>query len=61
MVRRRPAVSIGLAMWLAALLPTQSFVPKLDTLVNRPLSLALAGLLIAAAPLMGAAFGQVMS
>ena len=44
------APAVGLAMWLAALLPTQSFVPKLDALSNRPLSLALAGLLIAAAP-----------
>ncbi len=45
------AAAVGLALWLAALLPTQSVVPKLDALSNRPLSLALASLLLAAAPL----------
>jgi hypothetical protein len=50
LVRRSPAVAVGLSLWLAALLPTQSLVPKLDALTNKPLSLALAGLLIAAAP-----------
>jgi hypothetical protein len=35
-------------------LPTQSVIPKLDALANRPLSLALAGLLLAAVPLAGA-------
>jgi hypothetical protein len=54
-VRRSPAVAVGLSLWLAALLPTQSFVPKLDALTNKPLSLALAGLLIAAAPLIAQA------
>lgn len=44
------ASAVGLGLWLAALLPTQSIVPKLDALTNRPLSLALAGLLLAAAP-----------
>jgi hypothetical protein len=58
-LRRRPVVSIGLAIWLAALLPTQSFVPKLDALANRPLSLALAGLLIVAAPAIGAVVARV--
>ena len=58
-LRRRPAVSIGLALWLAALLPTQSFVPKLDALANRPLSLALAGLLVVVAPWVGAVVGHV--
>lgn len=58
-LRRRPVVSIGLAIWLAALVPTQSFVPKLDALANRPLSLALAGLLIAAAPAIAAVLGRV--
>jgi hypothetical protein len=54
MLRRRSrAAAVGLALWLAALLPTQSVVPKLDALANRPLSLALAGLLLAAAPLIG--------
>jgi hypothetical protein len=54
LVRRSPAAAIGLALWLAALLPTQSIIPKLDALANRPLSLALAGLLLAAVPLAGA-------
>jgi hypothetical protein len=57
--RRRPAVAVGLALWLAALLPTQSVVPKLDALANRPLSLALAGLLVAVAPWVRASFGSV--
>lgn len=54
LMRRARATAVGLALWLAALLPTQSFVPKLDALSNRPLALALAGLLIAAAPLLAA-------
>jgi hypothetical protein len=53
--RRARATAVGLALWLAALLPTQSFVPKLDALSNRPLALALAGLLLAAAPLIAVA------
>jgi len=53
--RRARAMAVGLALWLAALLPTQTFVPKLDALSNRPLALALAGLLLAAAPLLAAA------
>jgi protein O-mannosyl-transferase len=51
---RSRASAVGLAVWLAALLPTQSFVPKLDALTNRPLSLALAGLLLATAPAVAA-------
>ena len=57
--RRRPTVSVGLALWLAALLPTQSFVPKLDALANRPLSLALAGLLLVGAPFIGTVLARV--
>jgi hypothetical protein len=53
--KRSRAAAVGLALWLAALLPTQSVVPKLDALSNRPLALALAGLLLIAAPLVGAA------
>jgi hypothetical protein len=49
--RRSPAAAVGLSLWVAALLPTQSVVPKLDALSNRPLSLALAGMVLAAAPL----------
>jgi hypothetical protein len=52
--RRSPATAVGLALWLAALLPTQSAIAKLDALSNRPLSLALAALLLATAPLVGA-------
>jgi hypothetical protein len=52
LVRRSRIAAIGLALWLAALLPTQSFIPKLDPLTNRPLSLALAGLLLVAAPML---------
>jgi hypothetical protein len=52
--RRSRGAAVGLAVWLAALLPTQSVIPKLDALTNRPLSLALAGLLLAAAPAVGA-------
>lgn len=47
--RRAPAVATGLALWVAAIAPTQTLVPKLDPLTERPLSLALAGLLMAIA------------
>jgi protein O-mannosyl-transferase len=43
-VRRAPLRAFGAALWLAAVLPTQSLVPKLDPLTERPLCLALAGL-----------------
>jgi protein O-mannosyl-transferase len=56
--RAAPVAAVGLALWLAALLPTQSVVPKLDPLTNRPLALAWAGLLLAAAPLVGAALAR---
>lgn len=39
---------IAAALWLAALLPTQSVIPKLDPLTNRPLPLALAAFVLAA-------------
>jgi hypothetical protein len=58
-LRRSPAVAVGLALWLAALLPTQSLVPKLDALTNRPLALALAGLLLLAAPFTAAVINRV--
>jgi hypothetical protein len=45
------ATAIGLALGVAALLPTQSVIPKLDALTNRPLTLALAGLLLALTPI----------
>ena len=57
--KRLRGVAVGLALWVAALLPTQSFVPKLDALTNRPLSLALAGLLLAVAPLIVAAWNRL--
>jgi tetratricopeptide (TPR) repeat protein len=46
--RRAIAVAVGLALWLAAIVPTQTLVPKLDPLTERPLGLALAGIVIAA-------------
>lgn len=49
---RKPIVTAGLLLWLGALLPTQSFFPKLDPLTERPLGLALAGLVVAASPLL---------
>lgn len=55
LLRRSRAAAVGLAIWLAALLPTQSVVPKLDALTNRPLSLALLGLLLAASPVLAVA------
>jgi hypothetical protein len=58
-LRRSRAAAVGLAMWLAALLPTQSIVPKLDALTNRPLSLAFAGLLLVVAPLLAATVWRV--
>jgi hypothetical protein len=54
-LRRSRIAALGVALWLAALLPTQSVVPKLDALSNRPLSLALAGLLLTAVPLLAVA------
>jgi hypothetical protein len=48
--RRQIAVAVGSALWLAAILPTQSLIPKLDALTERPLALALAGLVLAVAP-----------
>jgi hypothetical protein len=58
-LRRSRAIAVGLALWLAALLPTQSLVPKLDALSNRPLSLALAGILLAVSPLLARPTGRV--
>jgi hypothetical protein len=55
LLQRSRIGAIGLALWLAALLPTQSVVPKLDALTNRPLGLALAGLLLVATPLLATA------
>ena len=48
--KRQPAIACGAALWLAAILPTQSLIPKLDALTERPLELALAGLVLALAP-----------
>ena len=45
------ALAVGLTLWIAAIVPTQTVVPKLDPLTERPLGLALAGLLLAAAGL----------
>jgi len=54
LLRRSRLAAVGLALWLAALLPTQSLIPKLDAITNRPLSLALAGLLLIAAAVLAA-------
>ncbi len=59
LLRRSRIAAVGLALWLAALLPTQSFIPKLDALTNRPLSLALAGLLLMAAPFLATALDRL--
>lgn len=42
-------VALGCAVWVAAIAPTQSVVPKIDALTERPLGLALAGLVLAVA------------
>jgi hypothetical protein len=49
-LRRRALVAVGAALVLAALIPTQTFVAKLDPLTERPFAAALAGvaLLVAA-------------
>lgn len=60
-LRRSRAAAVGIALWLAALLPTQSVVPKLDALTNRPLALALAGLLLASAPALAWGIRQLRS
>lgn len=60
-LRRSRAGAVGLALWLAALLPTQSVVPKLDALTNRPLALALAGLLLASTPVLAGGIRQLRS
>lgn len=44
--RGRRALGFGALLWVAALVPTQTMVPKLDALSERPLGLALAGLLL---------------
>jgi hypothetical protein len=51
--RRQPAVAVGAALWLGAILPTQSIVPKLDALTERPLELGLAGIVLALLPAVG--------
>src|SRR3569623_1369533 len=48
-VRRRHAAAVGIAVWRAAIVPTQSAVPKLDALSERPLALARAGIVIVVA------------
>ena len=50
-LRRGSIAAVGCALWLAAVVPTQSIIPKLDPLTERPLSLALAGIVIALAVL----------
>lgn len=43
---RRSALAVGAGLALAALLPTQSLVPKLDALTERPFAAALAGVVL---------------
>ncbi|MBX3130465.1 MAG: hypothetical protein KF718_27345 [Polyangiaceae bacterium] len=45
-LRRRTLLAVGCSFMLAALLPTQSVVPKLDPLTERPLASALVGALL---------------
>ncbi len=45
---RDRATAIGAALWLAAIVPTQTLVPKLDPLTERPLELGLAGIALVA-------------
>ncbi len=45
--RRHRVEAVGLGLVVAALLPTQSFIPKLDPLTERPFAWALAGFVIA--------------
>lgn len=53
---RRPALAVGAALVLAALLPTQSVIPKLDPLTERPFATALAGAALLLAHGLRAAF-----
>jgi hypothetical protein len=45
-LRRRALVAVGAALVLAALVPTQTFVAKLDPLTERPFAAALAGVVL---------------
>jgi hypothetical protein len=49
--RRAPRVALGASLALAALLPTQSFIPKLDPLTEKPFAFALVGFALLAAEL----------
>lgn len=55
LVRRAPIVAAGIALWIFALLPTQSIVPKLDPLTERPIAYASAGVALVALALTRAA------
>ncbi len=46
---RHRALGVGASLWLAAILPTQSVLARVDPLAERALPLALAGLLVALA------------
>ena len=58
-LQRRSATAVGAALVLAALLPTQSIVPKLDPLTERPFAAALAGVVLWAAALAGPTLRRV--
>lgn len=49
--KRAPLVALGAGLVLAALLPTQSFIPKLDPLTEKPFAFALVGVALLAAEL----------
>lgn len=53
---REPALAVGAAIVLAALLPTQSVIPKLDPLTERPLATALSGVCLVLARGLAPAF-----
>jgi hypothetical protein len=56
--RRRPLVATGATLVLAALLPTQTLIPKLDPLTERPFAAAFAGVVLLFAAAVRALFRQ---
>ncbi|MFO0760016.1 MAG: hypothetical protein U0359_26260 [Byssovorax sp.] len=53
-LRQKPLVAIGCAFVLAALIPTQTIIPKLDALTERPFATALFGVTLALAEVLRA-------
>jgi len=52
--RRDRLFALPLALWLAAIVPTQTVIPKLDALTERPLAAALPGIILLLASLSAA-------